>query len=63
MDKRDIIRESFKYNTHKLEPEKRYKLYATGDSDMNGRKYVALSSNTRNKKIQYHVKVSYLRID
>jgi hypothetical protein len=30
-------------NTHELKQNKTYQLYATGDSDLNGRKYVALS--------------------
>ena len=43
-----VIRESTKYNSYvvnasQLEPAKQYQLYPTGDSDLNGRKYVALS--------------------
>ncbi len=49
MDKNEVIRKSLKYssyviNTHELEPTKKYELYATGDADVNGRKYVALPS-------------------
>jgi len=57
MDKYEVIRESFKYNsyvmnTHKLEITKKYELYATGDSDMNGRKYVALPSKPTPEEIK-----------
>jgi hypothetical protein len=57
MDKCEVIRKSFKYNsyvinTHELEPTKRYELYATGDADMNGRKYVALSSKPTEEEIK-----------
>lgn len=48
MDKDAVIRESVKYysyvtNTYELKKDQTYKLYATGDADLNGRKYVALS--------------------
>ena len=43
-----VIRESSKYqsyvtNTYELKANKTYQLYATGDADLNGRKYVALT--------------------
>ena len=57
MDKHEVIRESLKYNsyvvnTHKLESDKKYNLYATGDADMNGRKYVALPSKPTPEEIK-----------
>jgi len=57
MDKYEVIRESIKYssyviNTYELEPIKRYELYATGDADMNGRKYVALPSKPTQEEIK-----------
>jgi len=57
MDKQEVIRESFKYNsyvinTHDLHSIKKYQLYATGDSDMNGRKYVALTTKPTPEEIK-----------
>lgn len=57
MDKHEIIRDSFKYNSYvvnayNLEPGKKYELYATGNADMNGRKYVALSSKPTPEEIK-----------
>jgi len=57
MDKHEIIRESFKYNSYvvnvyNLESGKKYELYATGNADMNGRKYVALPSRPTPEEIK-----------
>jgi len=57
MDKHEIIRESFKYNSYvvnasNLEPDKKYELYATGNADMNGRKYIALPSKPTPEEIK-----------
>lgn len=57
MDKYSVIRESVKYNsyvinTSQLEPTKQYQLYPTGDSDLNGRKYIALPSKPTPEEIK-----------
>ena len=49
MDKITIARISYTYgnfvsNLHKLDTKKTYELYATGYSDLDGRKYIALST-------------------
>ena len=59
MDMYSVIRESAKYNsyvinTYQLEQTKQYQLYPTGDSDLNGRKYVALPpKKSKNHEIIY----------
>ena len=60
MDKFAIIRMSSTYgnyvtNVHKLDTSKTYQLYATGDADLNGRKYVALSNPTEEEKKKYNL--------
>ena len=61
MDKSSISRLSSTYgnyvtNVHKLDTTKTYQLYATGDSDLNGRKYVALSKPpTEEEKKKYNL--------
>ena len=57
MDKNEVIRASLKYNsyvmnTHEMDPTKWYELYATGDADLNGRKYVALPSKPTPEEIK-----------
>jgi hypothetical protein len=57
MDMYSVIRESAKYqsyvtNTHELKKDKTYQLYATGDADLNGRKYVALSKPPTEEEIK-----------
>jgi len=57
MDMYSVIRESVKYNsyvinTSQLESTKQYQLYPTGDSDLNGRKYVALPSKPTPEEIK-----------
>ena len=57
MDMYSVIRESVKYNSYvinmsQLEPTKQYQLYPTGDSDLNGRKYVALPSKPTPEEIK-----------
>jgi hypothetical protein len=57
MDKNEVIRASLKYNsyvmnTHEMDPTKRYELYATGDADLNGRKYIALPSKPTPEEIK-----------
>jgi len=57
MDKYDVIRESAKYqsyvkNEHELKDGKTYQLYPTGDIDLNGRKYVALSTPPTQEEIK-----------
>jgi hypothetical protein len=45
-------------NAHESEDKVNYKLYATGDADMTGRKYVALPANltiTDDVKKQYNI--------
>ena len=61
MDKLAISRHSSTYgnyviNVHKLDTTKTYQLYATGDADLNGRKYVALSKPpTEEEKKKYNL--------
>lgn len=61
MDKSEISRLSSTYgnyviNVHKLDTTKTYQLYATGDADLNGRKYVALSNPpTEKEKKKYNL--------
>jgi len=55
-----VVRESVKYNSYvinasQLESTKQYQLYPTGDSDMNGRKYVALSNPTPEEIKKYNI--------
>ena len=45
-------------NNKKTDSEKKYKLYATGDADLNGRKYIALPENHKlneTDKIKYNI--------
>ena len=61
MDKTTIVRLSCSYgnyvtNIHKLDTTKTYQLYPTGDADLNGRKYVALSKPpTEEDKKKYNL--------
>lgn len=61
MDKSTISRLSSTYgnyvtNVNKLDTTKTYQLYPTGDADLNGRKYVALSNPpTEEEKKKYNL--------
>jgi len=60
MDMYSVIRESIKYNsyvinTSQLEQTKQYQLYPTGEADLNGRKYVALSKPTPEEIKKYNI--------
>jgi hypothetical protein len=61
MDKLAISRLSATYgnyvtNVHKLDTTKTYQLYATGDADLNGRKYVELRNPpTEKEKKKYNL--------
>lgn len=61
MDKTTISRMSSTYgnyvtNVHTLDTTKNYQLYPTGDADLNGRKYVALSKPpTEEEKKKYNL--------
>ena len=61
MDKSEVTRLSSTYgnyvtNIHKLDTTKTYQLYPTGDADLNGRKYVALSKPpTEEEKKKYNL--------
>ncbi len=61
MNKSEVTRLSSTYgnyvtNIHKLDTTKTYQLYPTGDADLNGRKYVALSKPpTEEEKKKYNL--------
>jgi len=61
MDKLAISRLSATYgnyvtNLHTLDGKKTYELYPTGDADLNGRKYIALSKPpTEEEKKKYNI--------
>lgn len=59
--KLEVIQQSYKFrgyikNCDELEDNKLYELYATGDADLDGRKWVAIEIN---KNIDCSVKTKY----
>ena len=59
--KLEVIQQSYKFNGYikncdELEDDKLYELYATGDSDLDGRKWVAIEVS---KNIDCSVKTKY----